>query len=184
MVWIVDSEPNPSILHRLGSEFGKFGLVGLANYALDLALFNVLLFTVFAHAPWVAKACSTLAAATSSYFMNRHWTWRHRERNGTARELSVFFLISAVALGLTELCLLVSHVGFGLTTKLDDNISANVVGLILSTGVRFWAFRTFVFLQPGLQPGAQVGAVPDHDVEPNGPYVSHPDAPVVHEGGT
>jgi hypothetical protein len=34
MLWTVDSEPNPSVLHRLGSEFGKFGLVGVANYAL------------------------------------------------------------------------------------------------------------------------------------------------------
>ncbi len=143
----MDAESRSFFPRRLGAEFGKFGVVGLVNYAVDLALFNLLLFTVFEHAPWMAKVCSTTVAGVSSYFMNRHWTWRHRERNGTARELSIFLVISALALGLTELCLLVSHAGLGLTTKLDDNISANVVGTVLAMVARFWALRTFVFRQ-------------------------------------
>ena len=133
-------------------EFGKFGTVGVVNFALDLLVFNVLLFTVFDHLPIAAKAASTVIAATSSYFMNRHWTWRDRARSGTRRELTIFLAMSAIALGITEACLLISHYGLGLTSRLDDNISANVVGLVLATAWRFWSFRRWVFLRPDAGP--------------------------------
>jgi putative flippase GtrA len=133
---------------RLMVEVGKFGTVGAVNFALDLLIFNVLLFTIFEHLPIVAKATSTVIAATSSYFMNRHWTWKDRARTGTRRELVIFLALSAIGLGITEACLLVSHYGLGLVTKLDDNISANVVGLVLATLWRFWSFRRWVFVLP------------------------------------
>jgi putative flippase GtrA len=144
----------PSVRRRsdpLVAEVGKFGTVGAFNFALDLLIFNVLLFSVLDGFPVVAKAVSSVIAATSSYFMNRHWTWRHRARSGTRRELTIFLLMSAIALGITEACLLVSHYGLGLTTRLEDNVSANVVGLALATSWRFFSFRRWVFLQP---PGA------------------------------
>jgi putative flippase GtrA len=128
-------------------ELGKFGTVGIFNFALDLFVFNLLLFTVFDHLPIGAKAISSVIAATSSYFMNRHWTWRHRARTGTRRELTIFLIMSAIALGITEGCLLISHYGLGLTSRLEDNLSANVVGLVLATAWRFWSFRRFVFLR-------------------------------------
>jgi len=137
-----------SPLQRLAAELGKFGIVGAVNFALDLAVFNVLLFSVWPTHPMAAKAISTTIAATSSYFMNRHWTWRHRSRTGVRRELAIFFLMSAIGLGITEACLLISRDLLDLTSKLTDNISANVVGLVLATGWRFFSFRRWVFLQP------------------------------------
>jgi putative flippase GtrA len=142
-----------SAWQRLAQEFGKFGVVGAVNYGLDLAVFNALLFTVFAHLPIAAKAGSTVVAATSSYFMNRHWTWRHRARSGTRRELSIFLAMSAIALGITEGCLLVSHYGLGFTSRLADNVSANVIGLVLATSWRFFSFRKWVFLNPEIDSG-------------------------------
>jgi putative flippase GtrA len=132
----------------LVTELGKFGAVGAVNYILDLLIFNLLLFTIFDHLPIAAKAGSAVVAATSSYFMNRHWTWRDRARTGTGRELATFLAMSAIALAITELCLLMSHYGLGLTSRLDDNISANVIGLALATTWRFWSFRKWVFLLP------------------------------------
>ena len=41
--------------------------------------------------------------------------------------------------------LVLSHDVLGLTSRLDDNISANVIGLGLATAFRFWSYRTFVF---------------------------------------
>lgn len=43
-------------------------------------------------------------------------------------------------------CLAVSRYVLGLTGLWADNISANVVGLGLSTAARFWVFRRYVFL--------------------------------------
>jgi putative flippase GtrA len=144
----VHARETESPLQRLAVEFGKFGTVGAFNFFVDLLVFNLLLFTVFEHLPIPAKAVSATIAATSSYFMNRHWTWRHRARSGTGRELAIFLAMSAIALGITEACLLISHYGLGLTSRLDDNISANVIGLGLATTWRFWSFRKWVFLQP------------------------------------
>jgi putative flippase GtrA len=142
----VDAAPR---WQRLAVEFGKFGTVGAANFALDLLVFNLLLFTLFDHLPIEAKAASSAIAATSSYFMNRHWTWRHRARSGTRRELTIFLAMSAIALGITEGCLLITHYGLDLTSKVADNLSANVIGLALATSWRFWSFRRWVFLQQG-----------------------------------
>lgn len=147
-----------SAWQRLAAELGKFGVVGAINFALDLVVFNLLLVTAFHQLPLPAKAVSTAVAATSSYFMNRHWTWRHRARSGTRRELVLFLLMSAIALGITEACLLLSHYGLGLTSRLADNISANGVGLVLSTAWRFFSFKKWVFLRSG-QDGHDLDAV-------------------------
>ena len=143
---------------RLAAELGKFGVVGAVNFALDLVVFNLLLVTVFHQLPLLAKASSTVVAATSSYFMNRHWTWRHRARSGTRRELVLFLVMSAIALAITEACLLLSHYGLGMTSRLADNVSANGVGLVLSTAWRFFSFKKWVFLRSG-QDGRDLDAV-------------------------
>lgn len=133
-----------SVSRRLAAELGAFGVVGAVNTALDIVLFNLLLFGPLPSA-WAAKACSTTVSAVSSYLMNRHWTWRDRSRRGLRRELSLFLVMSAVALGISEACLLVSHDLLGWRSPAADNISANVVGLAAATAFRFWSFRTFVF---------------------------------------
>ena len=40
---------------------------------------------------------------------------------------------------------MVSHDVLGYTSRLADNISANVVGLALGAVFRFWTYRKFVF---------------------------------------
>src|SRR3954447_20561590 len=82
-------------------EIAKFGVVGAVNYVLDVGLFNLLLTQGLHHRPLTAKAISTVVAATSSYFMNRHWTWGHRARRGVAREYATFIILSAIALLIT-----------------------------------------------------------------------------------
>jgi putative flippase GtrA len=127
-------------------EIVKFGTVGIVNFVLDVAIFNLLRIEVLPHKPLTCKAISTAVAATSSYFMNRHWTWRHRARTGMARELPLFVVLSAVGLGIAEACLLFSHYFVNADSVLSDNISANGVGLILGMLWRFWSFKRWVFL--------------------------------------
>jgi putative flippase GtrA len=133
-------------LHHLVHELVKFGLVGAANVVVDVGIFNLLLFGPLEHKPITAKTLSTAVAIVSSYFMNRHWTWRHRARTGVRRELPLFLLLSGVGLAITLGCLAVSHYGLGLTSKLADNVAANVVGLGLGMAWRFWSFKRWVFL--------------------------------------
>lgn len=133
--------------HLLG-EVARFGVVGAANTVIDIGLFNVLLLSVLHGSPLKAKAISLTVAATSSYFMNRHWTWRDRARTGVGREYVLFIVLSAVGLAINEACLGFSHYVLGLQSHLADNISANVVGLGLATVWRFWSFKRWVFLAP------------------------------------
>ena len=140
-------------------EVTKFGIVGAFNAVLDIALFNWLHFRVGV-GPLTSKAISTTVAATSSYFMNRHWSFAHRARSGIKREYVLFIVLIAVGLGIVEACLAFTRYGLGRTDVLSLNIAANGVGLVLGTLWRFWSFKRWVFLpnEPG-EPTAAEAAI-------------------------
>ena len=130
-------------------EVMKFGTVGVINFFLDVGLFNLLIAPGFGpldNKPITAKTISTVIAATSSYFMNRHWTWRHRARTGLRREYSLFLLLSAIALGITLGCLAFGEYVLGQDSLLARNFWGNIVGVGLAMVFRFWSFKRWVFL--------------------------------------
>ena len=129
-------------------EFARFGIVGAFNYVLDVGLFNVLVLGPLAGQPLAAKAVSTIVATTSSYFMNRHWTFRHRPGAGRARDYAVFVGLSAVGLGIMLGCLAFSEYVLDQRSLLARNVAGNVVGAALAMVFRFWAFKRWVFLLP------------------------------------
>ena len=139
-------------------ELAKFGVVGAFNAGLDIALFNVL--RDQGVGPLTSKALSVTVAATSSYFMNRHWSFAHRARSGVRREYTMFIILSAVGLGIALTCLGISHYALGFKSKLADNVAANGIGLVLGTTWRFWSFKRWVFLpqEPG-EPNAAEAAI-------------------------
>jgi putative flippase GtrA len=149
------SVPAASILPALRARFGalvrelsKFGIVGGIAFAIDLAIFNVLL-QVGAET-LIAKTISTVIATTVAFFGNRFWTWRHREHSHMARQYTMFFLLNGVGLGIGLTCLAISHYGLGqlwpeFQTPLADNISGQFVGTAVGTLFRFWSYRRFVF---------------------------------------
>jgi putative flippase GtrA len=137
-------------------EIAKFGLVGAFNAVLDIGLFNWLHFRV-GIGPLTSKAMSTTVAATSSYFMNRHWSFAHRARTGIRREYVLFIILSAVGLAIVEVCLAVTRYGLGLKGVVALNVAGNGVGLVLGTLWRFWSFKRWVFLpnEPDLPTAAE-----------------------------
>jgi putative flippase GtrA len=132
--------------HRLIHEFTKFGIIGVVNTVLDLGLANV--FHVgFGLGPMTSKALSTVVAATSSYFMNRHWTFRHRARTGLRREYGLFFLLNGIGLVIAEAIIGFTRYALGFEGVVAFNV-AQIVGLVLGTIFRFWSYRRWVFLHP------------------------------------
>jgi putative flippase GtrA len=129
-------------------EVAKFGVVGALNYILDVALFNVLLSVGLDDRPLTAKALSTSVAATSSYFMNRHWTWSHRARRGLAREYGMFIALSAVGLAISVAWLAFGEYVLHQDSLLARNFWGNVVGVGTAMVWRFWSFKRWVFLEP------------------------------------
>jgi putative flippase GtrA len=129
-------------------EVAKFGVVGAFNYVLDVGLFNVLVLGPLDHRPLMAKTISTVVAVTSSYFMNRHWTFSHRVSSGHPREFAIFVLLSAVGLGITLGCLGFSEYVLDQHSLLARNLAGNVVGVAVAMVFRFWSFKRWVFLAP------------------------------------
>jgi putative flippase GtrA len=135
-------------LRALVREVGKFGAVGGISFAIDTAIFNVLLQS--GSAPLVAKTISTVLATTIAFAGNRFWTWRHRSHAHMARQYTMFFVLNAVGLGIGLTCLAISHYALGqiwpaLQSPLADNISGQLIGTAAGTLFRFWSYRRFVF---------------------------------------
>jgi putative flippase GtrA len=135
---------------HLVHELGKFGIVGAASYVVDFAIFNLL----WGVMPWLpAKTVSTVVAATVAFVGNKRWTWRNREHAKLTRAYTLYFLFNAVGLGISLVCLWISHDLLGdqwpdvFQTRLADNVAAMVVGMGFGTAFRFWAYRTFVFIK-------------------------------------
>ncbi|XVU24766.1 GtrA family protein [Actinoplanes sp. CA-054009] len=172
------SPPQPSGLRvrirGLVRELGKFGTVGSISFAIDLAIFNVLLQagveTLF------AKTISTVLATSVAFTGNRFWTWRHAAHTNMARQYTMFFVLNAIGLGIGLACLAISHYGLGsvwpvFETKLADNISGQLIGTAVGTLFRFWSYRRFVF--PVATPP---GPPPPHDGR--AAHVTPPASPV------
>lgn len=135
-----------SRVRGLFSELAKFGTVGAMSFAIDVAIFNAVLLVL--DKPLTAKVISTVFAATNAFLLNRAWSFKHRERTTVRREYSLFFVLNAVGLSISLLCLAVSHYVLGFESRLADNIAANGVGLVLGTAFRFWSYRRFVWAAP------------------------------------
>ncbi len=133
-------------LRALFHELAKFGTVGFLSLLVDLSVFNSML--ALTDKPLTSKIVSTVLAATNAFFLNRHWSFKHRERSGVRREYVLFFVLNAIGLGIALTCLFVSHYVLGFTSALADNLAADGVGLVLGTTFRFWSYRRFVWAAP------------------------------------
>lgn len=134
-------------LHVVVRELVKFGLVGAVAYLVDVGIFNLLRLGPLDDRPLTAKAISVAVATVVAWVGNRYWTFRRRRRASARRELVLFFAMNGAGMGIALLCLAVSHYVLGFTGPLADNIAANVVGLVLGTTFRFYAYRTWVFTE-------------------------------------
>ncbi len=128
----------------------KFGVVGLAGYFIDVAVFNALRLGVtgsghFFQGPIGAKIVSVTIATLVTWFGNRYWTFREHRRKNFVLELFEFSVVSVGGLGIGLLCLWVSHYLLGFDSLLADNISTNVIGLFIGTAFRFLLYRFWVY---------------------------------------
>lgn len=122
----------------------KFGIVGGVNTVINYAVFNALALTIFSNGQLKATVIATLVATITSYFMNRHWTYRDRPKSALRRESTLFFLFNATGMLIEVGVLALAKYGFGIHSLLALNV-AKTAGLAIGTVFRFWSYRTFVF---------------------------------------
>lgn len=139
--------------HRLfafAAQLAKFGMVGLVGFAVDVTVFNLLRSTIFSpenldSGPIWAKVVSTVLAILANWVGNRYWTFSKNRQSQTLREGLEFFFVSFIGMGIGLACLWVSHYVLGYTSVVADNISSNVVGLLLGAAFRFVLYRYWVY---------------------------------------
>jgi putative flippase GtrA len=137
-------------MRKLLLQFTRFGLVGGVGFLVNLAIFNLLIFTVFEQSrvhegPLFANIIATSVAILVNWIGNRFWTFREHRGRQLAREGIEFALVSIGGLLIALACLWVSHYLLGFDSKLADNISSNGIGLALGTAFRFALYRLWVF---------------------------------------
>jgi putative flippase GtrA len=129
----------------LGFDVISFLGVGGVGYVVDVTAFNFLL-TMSPFNSWdpiATKAVAVALAMVVTYLGNRFVTWRGAA--ASVRQVLLFVVFNLTALCLSILVLWISHDVLNLTNRVDDNISANVIGVALGMAFRYWAYRRFVF---------------------------------------
>jgi putative flippase GtrA len=135
----------PQRLRTLGPEVVKFGIIGGLNVVVNWVSFNLLLILpIFANGQLKAKVIATGVAIVSSYFMNRHWTYKDRDKSAAHREFVLFLGFNLVGMLIELAVMAATKYIFGLTSWLAIN-AAFVVGLAIGTTFRFFTYRNWVF---------------------------------------
>jgi putative flippase GtrA len=137
-------------LSRIHIEAFKYGIVGAVALIIDVGIFNLLItssfWQSFPNPSITAKVVSSCLAISFAFVGHKFWTFRTRiGNNNTRKQLLLFVFVNFVGLLISVSCLFISRNIFGYTSQLADNISANVIGLILGTLFRFLANRRWVF---------------------------------------
>lgn len=131
-------------------ETSKFATVGALAFIVDISVFNILLFASIhllgTPKPLAAKTISILIATLVAFLGNKKWTYSARVGGKTSREAVLFLVVNGIAILATLGCLGISHYLLGLDSPVADNISANIVGTAVGTVFRFYAYRTWVFV--------------------------------------
>ena len=135
----------PNRFHAITDELAKFGTIGLINLGVNLGVYNLLLLVTLMQGSEVkAKAVATIVATTCAYFLNRHWTYRHRPKTTLRREYTLFFFFNAVGLVIETGLVALTKYGFHQTHIIVLNL-VGILGIAIGTVFRFWAYRTHVF---------------------------------------
>lgn len=139
---------------RLFGEVVRFMMVGGIATAVAFVLFNGLVHGFFFGAgpmngqPIPAYIIANTVGMLISYDLSRRWTFRHRASDHPDGGFTAYVVINAITMLLPVACLYVTRTVLGWDSAIADNVSANVVGVLMGQIARFFLFRRFVFGSP------------------------------------
>jgi len=117
-------------------QLGQFAVVGAVGYAINLAVYTLLL-GLGAH---VAAAISFVISAANNYWWNRHWTFAHAKGHFGYQGMR-FFVVSAVAFAGNQLWLYLLLDLAGLGKVVAQAIAILLVVPLNFIGNKLWSFR-------------------------------------------
>ncbi|RJQ83222.1 GtrA family protein [Amycolatopsis panacis] len=138
-------------------ELLRFAVVGGTSFVITTVITYTLKLTVLRENPVTALIVGVLIATIFSYVANREWSFRTRGGRERTHEAALFFLISGVALGLNALPQWISRYVLDLQAphvslvgqETADFVSGMILGTLLGTLFRWWAFKKWVFPTEG-----------------------------------
>ena len=119
-------------------QLARFCAVGASGYAINLAVYTVLLKWAGLHYLGAAFV-SFLVAVTNNYWWNRHWTFRGQKGHFAYQGMR-FAVVSAVAL-VANLGILRVLVALGVGKVLAQAIAIIAVTPLNFIGNKLWSFR-------------------------------------------
>ena len=140
---------------RFVTEVSRFLTVGALSTLVALVLFNLLVhgfdtgFAPFNDRPQLAYLLANLVGMAISFGGTTRWAFKHREARHADGGAVAFVLVNLVTMLIPMGCLWLSRNLLGRDDPISDNLSANVVGLLLATAARFAIFHQLVFPHPG-----------------------------------
>lgn len=139
-----------TLWHKLFWYVIKFGIIGGIGFIIDISIFNFLRINFLETNYWWATALGAKTVSTSiaiifNWVGNRYWTFREHRSTKLLQEFTEYLIASLLGLGVALITLGFSHYVLGFTSLFADNISANIVGLILGTLLRFVLYRFWVW---------------------------------------
>jgi putative flippase GtrA len=135
----------------LVKELSAFGIVGIACFAIDVGLFQVLYANV-GLGPVTAKLLSTLVSTAVAYIAHRYWSFSHRTSYNRRREYLIFAAVNAITLLLSLGVVAFVHHVLGQDSSLMLQV-ANVGSIAAGTVIRFLSYRRWVFPAASSLPG-------------------------------
>jgi putative flippase GtrA len=76
----------------LAGEVLRFGVVGTVGFVVDAGVLTLAI--AVGLGPWLGRAFSYLVAATTTFALNRVWTFRGAGRGGLVRQWALFLLVN------------------------------------------------------------------------------------------
>lgn len=133
------------LVRMLWREVAKFGVVGAVAWVIDTSIYLYLLKGPMHSGEIWAKGWATVVASIFAWAANRYWTFRDRKQNNPMREFLLFALMNGIGLLIAAGCVAFTKYVLHMNGTLAMFISGSVVGLVLGTIFRYFAYRFWVF---------------------------------------
>ncbi|MFH5880399.1 GtrA family protein [Arthrobacter sp. NA-172] len=125
-------------------EVAKFGAVGGVAFVIDNGLTFYLMHGPMSDSEAKARFVGATVATVFSWVANRFWTFRHRRQDNVVREFVMFIVINGIGIGISTGLTAIAKYGMNIQDK-NVLFAAGVVGILVATVVRFFAYRFWVF---------------------------------------
>jgi putative flippase GtrA len=125
---------------RHGARIIRFGVVGVANTAIDFALFALLYYVAL----WPLLAANALAygvAVINSYVLNKYWTFGDTSRGSTAVLRGLLFV------GLNLVGLLLASAAIWLLAQFLHPLVAKAGSIAVTFIWNYWSNHRFVYTE-------------------------------------